>query len=711
MTTNLYQQNIYGLLGVSYNATQKEINEAYDRMIKHFDSSPVNSSYAMQPSLEERIALVQEAYDTLSNDKKRSAYDQSINTQVTKITPNSVQAAGRQMKLSLHRNKQSNQKSTRLNVYQDYYGFSEKPFDLTPDPKYLYLSPKHKEVLAHLVYGLQENNGFLKIIGEVGTGKTMICRSFLQELRTDFSIAYVFNPAINELELLQTINSELGLPSEMDSKKKLVDTLNVFLLSERKKGHRVVVIIDEAQALQVKVLDQLRLLSNLETDTEKLIQLVLIGQPELDQLLKKSELRQLRQRITISWELLPLNRDETRGYIQHRVNVALGKGRVQFARSAVELIYKYSHGIPRMINVLADRSLLIAYTMNTKKITPKIVRTAVKDVGGLTPLPTWMGTLWKSVLPGLLALTILLFGANYLMLSDFTKANREEKDINLLIKENPIITNGHISSKTRVPTIELPRAGTPALKELEPITHNNKANAQDPSSAIELLKARRIPSTKPLIISQQDKLVTYLASLSLNESRLEATNWILKKWNIDIASYQNKGESLLKAIAEEQKLLAYDLNANFDKLAVFNYPAILEISLPNTQGTKYLSLVSINGEDGIFGSVDRIEMPLKVIDLMWTHKAIILWKDFESLPERFGTGFEGKQAIWLQKNLRLLGFFKGREAPSYGPNTQLSVAKFQRKHHIKDDGQFGTESKIMLYGLSNIYQTPKLLNP
>ena len=711
MTTNLYQQNIYGLLGVNYNATQKEINEAYGRMIKHFDSSPGNSSYAMQPSLEERIASVQEAYDTLSNDKKRSAYDQSINTQATKITPNSAQAAGRQMKLSLHGNKQSNQKSTRLNVYQDYYGFSEKPFDLTPDPKYLYLSPKHKEVLAHLVYGLQENNGFLKIIGEVGTGKTMICRSFLQELRTDFSIAYVFNPAINELELLQTINSELGLPSEMDSKKKLVDTLNVFLLGERKKGHRVVVIIDEAQALQVKVLDQLRLLSNLETDTEKLIQIVLIGQPELDQLLKKSALRQLRQRITISWELLPLNRDETRGYIQHRINVALGKGRVQFARSAVELIYKYSHGIPRMINVLADRSLLIAYTMNTKKITPKIVRPAVKDVGGLTPLPTWMGTLWKSVLPGLLALTILLFGVNYLILPDFTKVNREEKDINLLIKENPIITNGHISSKTRVPTIELPQAGTSALKELESVTHNNKANAQSPSSAIELLKARRIPSTKPLIISQQDKLVTYLASLSLNESRLEAANWILKKWNIDIASYQNKGESLLKAIAKEQKLLAYDLNANFDKLAAFNYPAILEIALPNAQGTKYLSLVSINGKDGIFGSVDRIEMPLKAIDLMWTHKAIILWKDFEGLPKRFGAGFEGKQAIWLQKNLRLLGFFKGREAPFYGPNTQLSVAKFQRKHHIKDDGQFGTESKIMLYGLSNIYQTPKLLNP
>jgi general secretion pathway protein A len=709
MTTELYQQNIYDVLGVSYNATQKEINEAYDRMIKQFDFSAENFSDTTKP-LEARIALVQDAYDTLSNDKKRSAYNKSINTQRVSLTPNSVQAAGHQMKLSLHKNKRSNQKSARLNVYRDYYGFSEKPFDLTPDPKYLYLSPKHKEVLAHLVYGLQENNGFLKIIGEVGTGKTMICRSFLKELRDDFSIAYVFNPAINEVELLQTINSELGLPSETNSKKKLVDILNIFLLAERKRGHRVVVIIDEAQALQVRVLDQLRLLSNLETETEKLIQIVLIGQPELDLLLNKNELRQLRQRITISWELLPLNRDETRGYIQHRINVALGKGRVQFSRSAVELIFKYSHGIPRMINVIADRSLLIAYTMSTKKITRKIVRPAVKDIGGLNPIPNWIDTLWKTILPGLLFLSILLLGANYLMLLDFNKKNTEEKDINLLIKENPIIPNKLILSKPRKPIIDLPQSAHVTLKKMEPIIPSHKSTPLKKSPTTQFLNPRRIPSTKPLIISQQDKLVTYLASLSLNESRLEATNWILKKWNIDIASYQNKGELLLKSIAEEQKLLAYDLNASFDKLAVFNYPAILEITLPNSQGTKYLSLVSINGEDGIFGSVDRIEMPLKAIDLMWTHKAIILWKDFENLPERFGTGFKGKQAIWLQKNLRLLGFFKGREAPSYGSNTQLSVAKFQRKYHIKDDGQFGTESKIMLYGLSNIYQTPKLHN-
>ena len=348
--------------------------------------------------------------------------------------------------------------------------------------------------------------------------------------------------------------------------------------------------------------------------------------------------------------------------------------------------------------------------MNTKKITPKIVRPAVKDVGGLTPIPTWIGTLWKTFLPGLLALGIILFGANYFTLPDFNKKNQDEKDISLLIQENPIIPNSDISSKFRTPIIELPQAGTSALKKLEPVMSGNKASTQDSPLETAFSTARRIPNTKPLIISQQDKLVTYLASLSLNESRLEATNWILKKWNIDIAYYQNKGESLLKSINEEQKLLAYDLNATFNKLAVLNYPAILEIALPNAQGTKYLSLVSIKGKNGVFGSVDRIEMPLKVIDLMWTHKAIILWKDFESLPKRFGTGFKGRQAIWLQKNLRLLGFFKGRESPSYGPNTELSVAKFQRKHRIKDDGQFGTESKIMLYNLSSIYQTPKLVN-
>ena len=715
MTTDVQRHNLYKVLGVRSDATQKEINEAYDRMIQRFDSSAENFSYAVQPSLKERIALVQEAYDTLSNEEKRAAYNQSVTDKKEKPVPNSVQAAGPQMQMSLHGDKDSDGgKLPRQNIYQDYYGFSEKPFDLTPDPKYLYLSPKHKEVLAHLVYGLQEDNGFLKIVGEVGTGKTTICRSFLRELRTNFSIAYVFNPAINELELLQTINAELGLPSEIESKKKLVDTLNTFLLAERKKGHRVVVIIDEAQALQPRVLDQLRLLSNLETETKKLIQIVLIGQPELDELLEQKELRQLRQRIAINWELLPLSLEETRGYIQHRINVALGKGRVRFTRAGVESIYKFSHGIPRMINVLADRSLLIAYAMNTKKITPNIVRPAVKDVGGLTPLSSWTDNLWKSVVPGLAALGILFFAIDHYMLPNFNADKKASKDISMMIRENPIvpILENPDSSEPQPPAINLPAATALSPEAIQGlVAPNEEIIFPDAMPVVAPPKARRIRSTEPLVISQQDKLVTYLASLSLAESRREAMNWMLKKWNIDPTPYQDKGTALLDSIAEEQNLLAYDLNANFDKLSTFNYPAILEIALPDAQGTKYLSLVSINGDHGVFGSVDHIKMPLELIESVWTHKSIILWKDFESLPDSMGPGFKGRSALWLQKNLRLLGFFQGLEAPTYGPNTQLSVAKFQRAHHIKDDGWFGIESRVMLYGLSNIYQTPKLVNP
>jgi len=431
-------------------------------------------------------------------------------------------------------------------------------------------------------------------------------------------------------------------------------------------------------------------------------------------LLEQKELRQLRQRIAINWELLPLSLEETRGYIQHRINVALGKGRVRFTRAGVESIYKFSHGIPRMINVLADRSLLIAYAMNTKKITPNIVRPAVKDVGGLTPLSSWTDNLWKSVVPGLAALGILFFAIDHYMLPNFNADKKASKDISMMIRENPIvpILENPDSSQPQPPAINLPAATALSPEAIQGlVVPNEEIIFPNAMPVVAPPKARRIRSTEPLVISQQDKLVTYLASLSLAESRREAMNWMLKKWNIDPTPYQDKGTALLDSIAEEQNLLAYDLNANFDKLSTFNYPAILEIALPDAQGTKYLSLVSINGDHGVFGSVDHIKMPLELIESVWTHKSIILWKDFESLPDSMGPGFKGRSALWLQKNLRLLGFFQGLEAPTYGPNTQLSVAKFQRAHHIKDDGWFGIESRVMLYGLSNIYQTPKLVNP
>ena len=695
-------QDYYQLLGVQPGATQKEIDLAYQKLISQFDSSEKKPASVDQPTLKERIELAQEAYDTLSHKQKRESYDAVIEVKKGHTGPNETKAS-RPGPLKFLGIKDSAKKAKHQNVYQDFFGFSEKPFDLTPDPKYLYLSPKHKEVLAHLVYGLQENNGFLKIIGEVGTGKTMICRSFLRELRADFNIAYIFNPCINELELLQTINTELGLPGKSKSKKKLVDVLNRFLLEERAKGHRVVVIIDEAQDLASNVLEQLRLLSNLETDTEKLIQIVLIGQPGLDKVLAKDGLRQLRQRITIKWELLPLNLEETRGYIQHRLNVALGKGKVRFSRDAVEMVYRYSRGIPRMINVVADRTLLIAYTLSTKKITPKIVKSAVSDIGELVPLESWADKFWKLVLPSGLAAGLLFFAINFFALPDYNRNVPGGKDIPALIQENPMDLSapGELVPRFSAPTsmaVQPAPVKTPVFQKPEVV--NNELP----------IPQRRIPSNGPLSILDPEKLVTYLSSLTLAESKLEAVKWILQAWQLNPVTLQDLSEADLEIIEEDYKLSSFEVNGTLERLKSLNYPAFLEIALPNAQGTKYLALVSIHGDTGVFGSVDKIEMPLSVIDSLWTRKAIIPWKDFENLPESLGVGYRGKEAIWLQKNLRLLGYFQGREAPLYGPKTVQAVMKLQRNNSIKDDGIFNTDSKLLLYNLLQIYSTPRLVS-
>ena len=690
MITEVQSPDFYKLLGVKPNANQKEIDRAYQKLIGKFDSSEGERKSLDKPTLKEQIEAAQEAYDTLSNKEKREAFDAVV--QVKKMPEPSARVKPGPLQFMGRKDQSKNPK--HQNVYQDFFGFSEKPFDLTPDPKYLYLSPKHKEVLAHLVYGLQENNGFLKIIGEVGTGKTMICRSFLRELRTDFNIAYIFNPAINELELLQTINSELGLPGKSKSKKKLIDLLNAFLLEERAKGHRVVVIIDEAQDLEPKVMEQLRLLSNLETDTEKLIQIVLIGQPELEKVLAKDGLRQLRQRITIQWELLPLNLEETRGYIQHRLNVALGKGKVRFSRQAVETVFRYSRGIPRMINVISDRTLLIAYTEGTKKISPQIVKIAVKDIGSLVPLESWADKFWKLVIPSAIAAGIGVFALNFFALPEFDN-KPQGKDIAALIKEDPIdlsspgeLINYSAASATVAPS-------------------SNAAEVVPQSVAVVEAASKPIPSNGMLSISDSEKLVTYLSSLTLMESKLEAVKWIFESWNIAPENLQDKED--LEILIEDYQLLQYEMNGTMKRLQSLNYPALLEIALPNAQGTKYLALSSIKGDTGVFGSVDKIEMPLSIINSIWTRKAIVLWKDFENLPESFDLGFEGKEAVWLQKNLRLLGYFQGREAPLYGPKTIRAVRRLQRNNNIKDDGKFQVDSKMLVYNLLQIYPTPELV--
>jgi len=265
-------------------------------------------------------------------------------------------------------------------MYSNYFGFNEKPFTLTPNPRFIYLSKSHKEAFAHLLYGINSHYGFIELIGEVGTGKTTVLRTLLGQLHDDsYRCALIFNPCLTGVELLRSINQEFGLPAQTEFANELLAELNRFLLAENSRGVTVVLVIDEAQNLQPAVLEQLRLISNLETENDKLIQIVLAGQPELEALLAKPELRQLNQRIAVRYKLKSMSLEETGFYIEHRMMVAGETGGVLFSRNAVRLVHFLSDGTPRKINNLCDRALLIAYGEERRTITPGFIVRARRE--------------------------------------------------------------------------------------------------------------------------------------------------------------------------------------------------------------------------------------------------------------------------------------------------------------------------------------------
>ena len=270
-------------------------------------------------------------------------------------------------------------------MYQSFYGFTEAPFNITPDPKFLYLSPSHQEALQHLKYGVQEKKGFILLIGEVGCGKTTVCRRFLNELDpARFDTALILNTRISEIEMLRAILTELGETHLAQCQHDLAAQINRVLLHRIEAGRDIVLIIDEAQNLSFKVLEQIRLLSNLETDKQKLLQIVLIGQPELKNLLAQDRLRQLRQRILVHSELRPLTQHDTAHYVQHRLTLAGASGRPFFTPAALRSIHRFSKGVPRVINNLCVKALLSSFVRDSDEVNFWDVRRAIKEVSALT---------------------------------------------------------------------------------------------------------------------------------------------------------------------------------------------------------------------------------------------------------------------------------------------------------------------------------------
>jgi general secretion pathway protein A len=301
-------------------------------------------------------------------------------------------------------------------MYTSYFGFKESPFNLTPDPRYLFLSPHHREALDHLLYGINERKGFIAITGGIGTGKTTLCRALLNQLDDSTKSALIFNSFINEKELLEITNQEFDIhpDPEVQTKKEYIDRLNQFLLETFSGGGNAVLLIDEAQNLSQKVLEQIRMLSNLETEKEKLIQIVLVGQSELKELLASSSLRQLDERIMVRYELKPLDYMDIKGYVEHRLVVAGGRGSLRFTEGAFKAIYRYSQGNPRRINAVCDRALLIAYAREKSTISKRMIRSAIQEIRGDKVvehgIKWWF---WKRIVSPIMLFLLLIIVAGF----------------------------------------------------------------------------------------------------------------------------------------------------------------------------------------------------------------------------------------------------------------------------------------------------------
>jgi general secretion pathway protein A len=291
-------------------------------------------------------------------------------------------------------------------MYEDYYGFTEKPFSLTPDPKYLYKSETHANAFDLLQYAIRRREGFVVITGDIGTGKTTLCRAIMEQLDRNTFTALVLNPFISEEDLLRLVLRDFGVVSRKDvkrgrlagiTKQDLIDTLNEFLLSIQQLGARALLIIDEAQNLPHQVLEQIRILSNLETNKEKLLQIVLVGQLNLQSTLRSADMRQLDQRVSIRYQLKPLNRDECAAYVAHRLAIAGGSATVSFTSRAVDLVHRYTGGTPRLINLLCDRALLGGYSARSNRIMPDLVARAAENLDLALTRVAWGGWLRRRV--------------------------------------------------------------------------------------------------------------------------------------------------------------------------------------------------------------------------------------------------------------------------------------------------------------------------
>ncbi len=557
-------------------------------------------------------------------------------------------------------------------MYTSFFGLQEKPFAITPDPRYLYLSERHAEALAHLMYGINEAGGFIQLTGEVGTGKTTVIRSLLEQLPGHADVALILNPRVTPAEFLLTICEELHVPvpeSGRGSTKTLMDLLGRHLLETHARGRRVVLIVDEAQNLSTETLEQVRLLTNLETATTKLLQIILIGQPELRTLLDQPDLRQLAQRITGRYHLNPLSAEETAGYVKHRMRVAGATAEV-FTPAALREIHRLSGGIPRVINVICDRALLGAFTQEDHRAGAGLVRQAASEVYG-RPVPApWLKWMTAAAVAGAVALVGV---GGWLYLG---------------ARPGPSANAGAIAPDVA----EAPAVAGPAPPTPEAVEAAASAGTTD------------VPATAPVEDAPLDELLVRHGNDTTTEAALGK---LFALWGALYDPAKGRGCDQ----ATRQGLECLFQKGSWAQLRALNRPAIL--TLTDHVGRNHQVVLTSLGDESarIDLGGERREVSISAVSRFWFGDFLLLWRPPLAVPKALAPGMRGDDVRWLRDSLRAAQGLPA--APSgndlYDDELVQLVQDFQRQHRLAVDGVAGVQTQIALDTALNATDSPTIV--
>jgi general secretion pathway protein A len=554
-------------------------------------------------------------------------------------------------------------------MYTAHFGLTEPPFSLTPNPRYLYMSERHREGLAHLLYGIRQSGGFVQLTGEVGTGKTTLCRCLLEQLPAEVDVALVLNPRLTVVEFLATLCDELHVvyPPEPASVKVLVDALHAYLLDAHARGRRTVLIIDEAQNLSAEVLEQIRLLTNLETVAEKLLQIILIGQPELTNLLAGRQLRQLAQRVTARYHLLPFSASDTVAYIRHRLRVG-GRGSELFTWAAMRWVHRLSGGVPRLINVICDRALLGAYAHDLRRIDVATVRRAGREVRGAAPADGHRGRLAWTV--GLAALgvagaALAVFGTSLWI--SLPQTDRAASAVPADRRALPVVQATSGTTRAR----DAAALGTPA---------------KDPTPPA---------GVTPNPVPGAPRLAELLGDASAGGGDHAAFSSLSSLWGFE---YRVPQTGLGCDAMRSAGLQCLFRSGNWNRLRRLDLPVILELIGP-TGARRRATLVAL-GEDRATLAVGGKEQafPLDEIDQVWDGSFILVWKAPPIRSRLISRGMQGTDVAWLRERLDA---FEGKTSKGAGPDVydaslEQRVVAFQKSRALTADGLVGDETLLQL---------------